>query len=56
VPVAEDSRQVLSNMRSLSEKLDKISTALSTEITDSTLPRSTTLVDQLTGIRRIFAG
>jgi len=48
VPVAEDSRQVLSNMRSLSDKLDKISTALSTEITDSTLPKVNDLVDQLT--------
>ncbi len=48
VPVAEDSRQVLANMRSLSEKLDKISTALSTEITDSTLPKVNDLVEQLT--------
>lgn len=48
VPVAEDSRQVLANMRSLSEKLDKISTALSTEITDSTLPKVDDLVEQLT--------
>jgi phospholipid/cholesterol/gamma-HCH transport system substrate-binding protein len=48
VPVAQDSRQVLANMRSLSEKLDKISTALSTEITDSTLPKVNDLVEQLT--------
>ena len=48
VPVAEDSRQVLANMRSLSEKLDRISTALSTEITDSTLPKVNDLVEQLT--------
>ncbi len=48
VPVAEDSRQVLANMRSLSEKLDRISTELSTEITDSTLPKINDLVDQLT--------
>ncbi|HEV8262284.1 MAG TPA: MlaD family protein [Burkholderiales bacterium] len=48
VPVAQDSRQVLVNMRSLSEKLDRISTALSTEITDSTLPRVDDLVEQLT--------
>jgi phospholipid/cholesterol/gamma-HCH transport system substrate-binding protein len=48
VPVAQDSRQVLANMRSLSEKLDRISTALSTEITDSTLPKVNDLVEQLT--------
>jgi len=48
VPVAEDSRQVLANMRSLSQKLDNISTALSTEITDSTLPKVNDLVEQLT--------
>ncbi|MEK6211813.1 MAG: MlaD family protein [Pseudomonadota bacterium] len=48
VPVAEDSRQVLANMRSLSEKLDRISTALSTEITESTLPKVNDLVEQLT--------
>ena len=47
VPVAEDSRQVLANMRSLSEKLDSISTALSTEISDSPLPKVNDLVDQL---------
>jgi phospholipid/cholesterol/gamma-HCH transport system substrate-binding protein len=35
-------------MRSLSEKLDRISTALSTEITDSTLPKVNDLVEQLT--------
>jgi phospholipid/cholesterol/gamma-HCH transport system substrate-binding protein len=48
VPVAEDSRQVLANMRSLSAKLDNISTALSTEITDGTLPKVNDLVEQLT--------
>jgi phospholipid/cholesterol/gamma-HCH transport system substrate-binding protein len=48
VPVAEDSRQVLANMRSLSEKLDNISTVLSAEITDSTLPKVNDLVEQLT--------
>jgi phospholipid/cholesterol/gamma-HCH transport system substrate-binding protein len=54
VPVAEDSRQVLANMRSLSEKLDTISTALSTEITDSTLPKVNDLVEQLTRDSRDF--
>ena len=48
VPVAEDSRQVLANMRSLSAKLDNISTVLSAEITDSTLPKVNDLVEQLT--------
>ena len=48
VPVAEDSRQVLANMRSLSAKLDSISTVLSAEITDSTLPKVNDLVEQLT--------
>ncbi len=54
VPVAQDSRQVLANMRSLSEKLDTISTALSTEITDSTLPKVNDLVEQLTRDSRDF--
>ena len=54
VPVAQDSRQVLANMRSLSEKLDRISTALSTEITDSTLPKVNDLVEQLTRDSRDF--
>jgi phospholipid/cholesterol/gamma-HCH transport system substrate-binding protein len=48
VPVAEDSRQVLANIRSLSEKLDRITTVLSTEITESTLPKVNDLVEQLT--------
>lgn len=46
-PVVEDSRQVLANMRQLSEKLDKLSTALSGEITDTTLPKVNQLVEQL---------
>ena len=54
VPVAEDSRQVLANMRALSEKLDTISTAISTEITDSTLPKVNDLVEQLTRDSRDF--
>ncbi|MGQ0578553.1 MAG: MlaD family protein [Betaproteobacteria bacterium] len=54
VPVAEDSRQVLANIRSLSEKLDRISTVLSTEITESTLPKVNDLVEQLTRDSRDF--
>jgi phospholipid/cholesterol/gamma-HCH transport system substrate-binding protein len=54
VPVAEDSRQVLANMRALSEKLDTISTAISSEITDSTLPKVNDLVEQLTRDSRDF--
>jgi phospholipid/cholesterol/gamma-HCH transport system substrate-binding protein len=47
-PVAEDSRKVLTNMRSLSEKLDRLSTEISSEVTDSTLPKVNDLVEQLT--------
>ena len=54
VPAAQDSRQVLANIRSLSEKLDTISTALSTEITESTLPKVNDLVEQLTRDSRDF--
>lgn len=46
-PVVEDSRQVLANIRQLSDKLDKLSTQLSTDITDSTLPKVNQLVEQL---------
>ena len=46
-PVVEDSRKVLANMRQLSDKLDKLSTAISSEITDNTLPQVNQLVEQL---------
>lgn len=54
VPVAEDSRQVLSNIRTLSEKLDRISTELSAEVNEKTLPRINDLVDQLDRDSRDF--
>ena len=47
VPVVEDSRKVLANMRQLSDKLDKLSTEISSEITESTLPKVNELVEQL---------
>jgi phospholipid/cholesterol/gamma-HCH transport system substrate-binding protein len=46
-PVVEDSRKVLANMRQLSDKLDKLSTEISSEITDGTLPKVNQLVEQL---------
>ena len=46
-PVVEDSRKVLANMRQLSDKLDKLGTEISSEITDSTLPKVDQLVEQL---------
>ena len=46
-PVVEDSRKVLANMRTLSDKLEKLSTEISLEITDSTLPKVNQLVEQL---------
>ena len=46
-PVVEDSRKVLANMRQLSDKLDKLGTEISAEITDSTLPKINQLVEQL---------
>ena len=46
-PVVEDSRKVLANMRQLSDKLDKLGTEISSEITDGTLPKINQLVDQL---------
>ncbi len=54
VPLAEDSRQVLSNIRTLSEKLDRISTELSAEVNEKTLPRINDLVDQLDRDSRDF--
>ena len=46
-PVVEDSRKVLANMRQLSDKLDRLGTEISAEITDSTLPKINQLVEQL---------
>lgn len=46
-PVVEDSRKVFANMRQLSDKLDKLSTEISSEITDGTLPKVNQLVEQL---------
>jgi phospholipid/cholesterol/gamma-HCH transport system substrate-binding protein len=46
-PVVEDSRKVLANMRQLSDKLDRLSTEISTQINDSTLPKVNQLVEQL---------
>jgi len=46
-PVVEDSRKVLANMRQLSDKLDKLSTEISSQITESTLPKVNELVEQL---------
>jgi phospholipid/cholesterol/gamma-HCH transport system substrate-binding protein len=54
VPVAEDTRQLLSNIRALSEKLDRISNELSAEVSEKTLPRINDLVDQLDRDSRDF--
>lgn len=54
VPVAEDSREVLANIRTLSGNLDRISTELSAEVSERTLPRINDLVDQLDRDSRDF--
>lgn len=54
VPLAEDSREVLANMRQLSEKLDRLTTEIAGEVTDKTLPRINDLVDQLDRDSRDF--
>ena len=54
LPIAEDSRQVLTNIRTLSEKLDRISNELSAEVSEKTLPRINDLVDQLDRDSRDF--
>jgi len=46
-PVVEDSRKVLASMRQLSDKLEKLSAQISSEITDGTLPKVNQLVEQL---------
>jgi phospholipid/cholesterol/gamma-HCH transport system substrate-binding protein len=47
VPIVDDSRKVLANIHQLSEKLDKLSSELSRDITDSTIPSVNQLVEQL---------
>lgn len=47
-PLAEDSRKVLADIRVLSQNLNRVTEEISSEITESTLPRVNTLVDQLT--------
>ena len=47
-PLAEDSRKVLADIRQLSQNLNRVTDEISSEITESTLPRINTLVDQLT--------
>jgi phospholipid/cholesterol/gamma-HCH transport system substrate-binding protein len=54
VPVAQDSREVLANMRTLSEKLDRLSTELASEVGEKTLPKINDLVDQLDRDSRDF--
>lgn len=54
VPLAEDSREVLANMRQLSEKLDRLTTEIAGEVTDKTLPRINDLVEQLDRDSRDF--
>ena len=46
-PIAEDSRQMLASMRSLSQRLDQVASEVSGEVTEHTLPRVNTLIDQL---------
>lgn len=54
VPLAEDSREVLANMRQLSDKLDRLTTEIAGEVTDKTLPRINDLVEQLDRDSRDF--
>jgi phospholipid/cholesterol/gamma-HCH transport system substrate-binding protein len=54
VPLAQDSREVLANIRSLSEKLDRISDELSAEVSGNTLPKINDLIDQLDRDSRDF--
>jgi phospholipid/cholesterol/gamma-HCH transport system substrate-binding protein len=46
-PIAEDSRQMLASMRSLSEKIDAVAGEVAGEVTEQTLPRVNELIDQL---------
>jgi phospholipid/cholesterol/gamma-HCH transport system substrate-binding protein len=47
-PIADDSRKVLANIQSMSQRLDRISEEISAEISEGTLPRINTLVEELT--------
>ena len=47
-PMAEDSRRVLASMQALSDKLDRATAEISSQITETTLPKINTLVDELT--------
>jgi phospholipid/cholesterol/gamma-HCH transport system substrate-binding protein len=47
-PVAEDSRRILSNLQTMTQRLDQLSGELSSEVTQGTLPRINQLVEQLT--------
>ena len=47
-PVAEDSRKILGNLQSMTQRLDQISGELTSEISEGTLPRVNRLVEQLT--------
>jgi phospholipid/cholesterol/gamma-HCH transport system substrate-binding protein len=47
-PIAEDSRKVLANIQTMSQRLDRISEEISAEIGEGTLPRINTLVEELT--------
>jgi phospholipid/cholesterol/gamma-HCH transport system substrate-binding protein len=46
-PVAEDTRRVLASMQALSQRLDRMADEMSIEVTEGTLPRVNSLVDQL---------
>ncbi|HEX7954446.1 MAG TPA: MlaD family protein [Burkholderiales bacterium] len=46
-PLFEDSRKVLAGIRQLSDKLDRLSSEISSQINDSTLPKVNQLVEQL---------
>jgi phospholipid/cholesterol/gamma-HCH transport system substrate-binding protein len=46
-PLFEDSRQVLASIHQLSDKLDRLSSEISSQINDSTLPKVNQLVEQL---------
>lgn len=47
-PVADDSRRILSNLQGMTERLNRISGELASEVSEGTLPRINTLVEQLT--------
>lgn len=47
-PIAADTRTVLANMQALTERMDRMTAEISSEVTESTLPRVDSLVEQLT--------